>query len=662
MKFLKRFFSGLQRDFRLFLFILILTEIYRAAFMYIMSDYIGADTDNSQIWLSNFAGMRLSLKSAGAITLISFFFVTILGLTSRIRLATGVIASLILSILFMARFPYYHEFNATFGMEVVQGLHDDIGSIIITLFQAYGIYWRLPVAIFLTLICIFFFSRFLLIKPIPLPNLDTMNKKIIFVTANVVCIVAFFIFARFGGSFTYADGLNWENAGITSDEFLNECILDDVQAFYRAYSISKDMEVREISGVEPDNILACAEFISQRKNLNAQSLEPYLERTAGGAKIEKPRHIFIIIGETWMQWPMLGKYANLHVADGIKSIIAEPNAYYSRNFFPTGSFTSIALEGIITGMPDVNININYQPRTYEEVYISAMAPPLKELGYRVDFWYGGTPSWDNLAKMSIAQGFDNFYGYPDLGVPKQTTWGAKDGDLFDALEKHLADEPPTVHVIMTTTNHPPYNLDLDAEGYNLNGTLAEIAKLPTVDNPRELATELGHYWYMDKVTTKFIRSVKEKYPDSLFIITGDHAHRVDPSSRPTIFEHESVPFVMYGEGINKKILPPDVVGGHISIVPTIIELIAPRGFIYYSISPSLFQSFGVAFDLSSYITQNTAGRIDSDVWEILPQVASGNLTKVNLPNERKFAMDVVRSVRTVAWWLLTKGPDFSANP
>ena len=658
MKFLRRFFSGLQRDFRLFLFILLLLEIYRAAFIYIMSDYIGAGTDSSQIWLANFAGIRLSLKTAGVVTLLSFVFVTLAGLTSRLRLAIGIIASLIFSILFMARFPYYREFNATFGMALVQGLQDDLWSIIVTLVQGYGIIWRLPVAFLLTIVCIFFYSRLLLIKPIQLPDFETLTKKVLFMFGSTLIIVAFFIFARFGGSFTYENGLNWENAGITSDEFLNECILDDGQALYRAYSISRDMKEREIAGVEPDKILEYAEFISQRKNLNAQSLEPYLERTAGGSRIDPPKHIFIIMGETWMQWPMLGKYADLHIADGIKSLIAEPNCYHSRNFFPTGSFTSIAVDGLVTGMPDVNININYQPRTYEEIYISAMAPPLKELGYRVDFWYGGTPSWDNISKMALAQGFDNFYGYPDLNAPKQTTWGAKDGDLFDAIERHLPDEPPTVHLIMTTTNHPPYNLDLAAEGYNFAATLAELEKLPNVDDARSLAVTLGHYWYMDKVTTKFIRSVSEKYPDSLFIVTGDHAHRTDPSSRPTIFEHESVPFVMYGKGIHKKILPPDVVGGHMSIVPTIIELIAPRGFIYYSIAPSLFNSFGVAFDLESYITQNTAGRIDSDVWEILPQVASVNLPQVNLPNERKHAMQVVRAVRTVAWWLLTKGPDF----
>ena len=658
MKFLRRFFGGLQRDLRLFFFILLLLEIYRAAFMYIMSDYIGAGTDNSQIWLANFAGIRLSLKTAGVVTLLSFFFVTLLGLNSKLRLAIGIIASLIFSILFMARFPYYREFNATFGMEIVQGLHDDIWSIIVTLVQGYGIIWRLPVAFLLTIVCIFFYSRLLLIKPIQLPDLEGLPRKILFMFGTALIIVAFFIFARFGGSFSYENGLNWENAGITSDEFLNECVLDDGQALYRAYSISLDMETREIAGVEPENILQHAEFISQRKNLNAQSLEPYLERTAGGSRINPPKHIFIIIGETWMQWPMLGKYSDLHVADGIKSLIAEPKAYYSRNFLPTGSFTSIAVEGIITGMPDVNININYQPRTYEEIYISAMAPPLKELGYRVDFWYGGTPSWDNISKMALAQGFDNFYGYPDLDAPKQTTWGAKDGDLFDAIERHLPDEPPTVHVIMTTTNHPPYNLDLAAEGFNFAETLSKLEEMPNVDDARSLTVELGHYWYMDKVTTKFIRSVSEKYPESLFIVTGDHAHRVDPNTRPTIFEHESVPFVMYGAGINKKILPPDAVGGHMSIVPTIIELIAPRGFIYYSIAPSLFQSFGAAFNLTSYITQHTAGKIDSEVWEILPQVASVNLPQVNLPNERKNAMDVVRAVRTVAWWLLTKGSEF----
>ena len=75
MRFLKRFFAGLQRDFRIFVFILLLLEIYRALFTFMMSGYIGEGTDSSQIWLAQLAGIRLSLKTAGVVTLLSFVLV-----------------------------------------------------------------------------------------------------------------------------------------------------------------------------------------------------------------------------------------------------------------------------------------------------------------------------------------------------------------------------------------------------------------------------------------------------------------------------------------------------------------------------------------------------------------------------------------------------------
>ena len=654
---LKRIWEGLQKDFRLFVFILILLEVYRALFIWLMSDYISPESTSAQIYDALWTGLRLSLKTAGIVTAISFVFVTIFGLKPRVRNFIGIFFSLIFSTLFMARFPYFREFNATFGIEVVRGFHDDIFSIITMIVQEYGFFWRFPTALFLTIFCTAILSRFLMLKTIPLPNFKHFIDKFIFVVATLIFVALFAVFVRFGGSLTYAGGINWENAAITSDNFLNECILDDGQALYRSYTMAKYMGAGIISFVDENKILESAQFLSG-KDLEENNLAPYLEKIAKGARIEKPKHIFIILGETYMQWPLIGKYENLHVADGLKSIIAEKNSYYSRNFMPNGDFTSVAITGMISGLPEVNIHVNYFPKTYDEVYISAAAPPLKKLGYNVDFWYGGALNWENIYKMAIAQDFDNFYGLPDLNAPKLTTWGAKDGDLFDALERHLADEPPTVHFIMTTTNHPPYNLDLKAEGFDYDSVLAEIKKLPNVPNAEDLATELGHYWYMDKVVTKFIRSVSEKYPESLFVVTGDHAVRVDPSTHPTIFEHQSVPFVLYGAGINKKILPPDVVGGHTSIVPTIIELIAPEGFLYYSISPSLFDGFGVAFNRDVFLTESVAGKIDTDDIEILPHVASADLKSVNLSQERENAEKVISAVRTVTSWILKHDLNF----
>ncbi|MBQ3450718.1 MAG: LTA synthase family protein, partial [Selenomonadaceae bacterium] len=246
MKFLNRFFDGVQRDARLFLFVLILLETYRGLFIFFMSSYISEATETAQIFSAMFAGLRLSLKTAGAVTLISFVFVTIGGLKSRLRLLIGIGASFVFSLLFMLRFPYYRAFQSTFGMEVVEGFNDDIWSIIVTMFQEYGIAWRLIVAIILMILCAAILSRLLMIKTFPLPALDTKKKIAGFSAALVVGIFLFGLFVRFGGSFTYASGLNWENAGVTTDDFLNECILDDAQALYRARAMAKRMEAGEI--------------------------------------------------------------------------------------------------------------------------------------------------------------------------------------------------------------------------------------------------------------------------------------------------------------------------------------------------------------------------------------------------------------------------------
>ena len=78
MKFLKRFFEGVQKDLRIFFFMLLLLEIYRALFIVIMQDYMEAETTQSQIWLALWTGLRLSLKTAGIVTAFSFLSLELL--------------------------------------------------------------------------------------------------------------------------------------------------------------------------------------------------------------------------------------------------------------------------------------------------------------------------------------------------------------------------------------------------------------------------------------------------------------------------------------------------------------------------------------------------------------------------------------------------------
>ena len=94
---------------------------------------------------------------------------------------------------------------------------------------------------------------------------------------------------------------------------------------------------------------------------------------------------------------------------------------------------------------------------------------------------------------------------------------------------------------------------------------------------------------------------------------------------------------------------------------TLIELIAPKDFAYYSIAPSLFNSDGVGFNNAAFLTSKVAGEINADVIELLPHVASNELNDVNLTDERNHALQVIGAMRTVAWWIIMKGLFFGGD-
>ena len=654
------FYDAVQRDIKLFAFILLTLCVYRAYFMFYMAGYLSPSAGTDDVLLALLTGLRLSLKTAGAVTLPAFVLCSLpllalprlAPMLRRLRFCWGGLAAFAFAVLFQARFPFYRQFQTSFNMQVAAGLNDDAAVLAEMMLREYGLLWRLCIALLLTAVSLYVLRSLLLVRrTYALPALHSGVQRAVFSLGLLFLFAAAFIFVRFGGSFTYAGGVNWENAGVTSDAFLNECILDDGQALYRVRSMHKRLKSGDTVGVDKEHVRALAVEAAGHAELSADTLTPYLTRTAQGAHIPKPRHIFIVLGETYAQWPMLENYAALHAADGIKGLIREPNAYYSRRFMPNGDFTSIAITGLVTGLSEVNQHVNYVARSLREAYPTAMAPQFKRLGYAVDFWYGGVPSWEGMDRFSIAQGFDHFYGYPDFHAEKVNAWGTSDEQLFSALFQHLADEPPTVHLIMTVSNHPPYNIDVAAEGFDLARARAETAQLPNVDDPDQLALELGHYWYMDKIVTQFVHETMKKYPDSLFVITGDHAVRMNPSRTPTMYEYQSVPFVLYGQGVTPAVLAPDVVGGHTNIVPTLIELIAPAGFSYVSIAPSLTENnMGAAFNRDYFLTRSVMGRVNTKETELLPGAAEEDPAAAYDLLQRRMAI-----LRTLSWQLIEHG-------
>lgn len=616
--------------------------------MWIMQDYMDS-ASAEEVVKSLTTGGALSLKTAGFATLFSFAFVTLPKTFARyfkkklpkvfddLREKIAAFWIFTFTLLFLARFPYYKAFNVTYDWQIFMGLNDDVGSIINMMFTEYGFLWRLPLVLALVYGLYKLFIKLLnfdLLDKKLLNKVTSLNfkKEIIYFITAFTLSVTFAIFARFGGAMSYARGVNWENAQVLTDKFLNECMLDDGQALYRAYSMEVRMSSEEIIGVYPASI---NEFANGEDIKTSDDLNKYLLKETQGARIERPEHIFIIVGETFAAWPLFEEYESLNVGNFIKQLSKEDNAFYYKSIMPNGEYTAIALNGFITGLMDANARINYQPKSFQEPYVTALAPQIENLGYNTVFWYGGTLEWDNMGELAKAQGFNEAYGYPEFHAKKQNTWGTTDNALFKAVFKSLENSPSSLHLIMTTSNHPPYNMDLAAEGIDVNAIEENLQNFENVVNPKDLAVELAYYSYMDKEIYNFIKKVYKAYPKSLFIVTGDHNVRISPSKKPTDREFVTVPLLFYGCGVNQNLLNKNALPMHTSVMPTIAELVADKGFKYYSINSSLFESNDFALMNKYYMDKNEVRKL------------------YKLKSSGKAAYESFK-LKTISWWLMFK--------
>lgn len=624
-----------------FVFFWLLLCIYRIIFIGGMHEYIAVDSDFSLIFTAIYSGAKLSLQTAGILTLCMLISLVAEGFSKRLRWFRQVCSFCVLfitTLLFIARFPFYQQFHSGFNQMIFTAMHEDVYALFISLIEEFHLPLKLCIVVLLVCVLNYIFNKFI-DKKWGFFKWSKLKSKY----RLIILLIGVYLLATlslYGGGWSWKSGVNWENAGITNDTFLNESILDDYQAIYRAYANQMRMEACNGLSFSAQNVRDLAKSLTNKDGGNDLSI--YLAKEATGAKIEKPKHIFVIVSESYANWPLLDKYSNLHIADNMKKIIAEDDTIYTSHMLPSGSSTVGALMTMVTGMANSNLYLTTMPEALANPYITATAPQMKNLGYETSFWYAGPATWENIQEFTLAQGFDNFYSRGNID-PNATgsVWGADDEYLYDAIFKQIDDNKMTFSVILNTSNHSPFNIDLEKEGFDVSKV---IEGLPDKEkNNQELIKELGHFWYADKMASDFINKVKAKYPDSLFIFVGDHADRYNIDKVPTMYERYSVPLIITGKGIQKDLLPEDMAGSQIDIMPTVIDLIAPEGFTYYSVGKSLSENkLGQSY--AFWITADAIGNTDDLVEK--PQYFNREV----LP-DRTVLENYINGVRAISWWL-----------
>lgn len=679
----------LERGLPLYAFyVLLLCGVHLSFILYlgVFAGYLAPASTTGDVVTALAQGTRLSMQTAGFLTLFSMLPFIVVRVAGRIAFTVAELCckrhvppalDVLLSayparllerafvactlfftmFLFMASFPYYAQFHSMFHQTIFQGgANGDTWALLVTLWEGFSLPLRLVGVCILTYLS--FQAAYLTIfSSVVIQVLGTLLPVAVRVVALTAFLALACLWTTFGGSLSWQTAIDWENVGITSDPFLNETMLDPYQALYRAYRLQTRFEAGNGLSFSADDVRILA---AARAGLSADStdLSTYLLRTVEAGTDTPPGRVFLIISESYAAWPFLDEYAALPIADDMRALIDEEDSVALYTLLPNGSATVSALTGIVTGLADANLYLTTRPESFAAPYLTATAPQLEALGYRTAFFYAGPATWENITAFGEAQGFDRVYSRGDLetdGV-QGNVWGIDDVPFYQGVLETMeasdrtAGQPQEAkgfYVLLNTSNHSPYTVPV----FDTIDKETIRCALPEADRSDEqLLNELGHYAYATKALTAFVRELKARYPDALIAIVGDHADRYNLEKSPAMYERFAIPLILTGRGVRKGLFPADACGSHIDVVPTLLELVAPKGYTYYAVGRPL-QRNKVGVNYGYFLQYDAIG--EADRTPLTAEPVAGRLGTID-QDALRIEIDAVRAS---SWWL----PSFGAT-
>lgn len=593
---------------KLWAFLMVMFSLVRLSF--ILFNGAGVDFSYEEFFKAMVNGMRFDMKFA-LIPIIPLFvldlFIYDARFKHRVKLVLGVVFSMVILMAGVGYIGFYREYHDIFNEWLFGLFKDDFWAIILTIWHDYPIVKIVVGLILLCVVILFFVKKILSVDIKKVSNLKFSLSILLFLLFIKIAIT---------GNFLDFRTLSRKDTAVTGVAFLNKAVYNP---FYALYSACRD-ETKRQSGRGLEAFIADGDIKKALRVLYPESdgncISDWIKKEALGPQISRPRHIFLLVMESQDSWPLLAEHKELQLAPNLSSL-AQKGIWF-KNFLPSGVGTMPALNTLILGMPEVGLESQYQVAS-SEAFQTSIAMIMKRLGYKTNLFYGGYLSWRKLGDFATKQGFDEVYGIGKIPQLKGNEWGVNDELLFEFVEKTIAaSEGETFNLIMTTSNHPPFSVDLKKEGW-------------TGENK-----ELGHSWYGDKCLGKFIESTEGM--DALFLITGDHWSRRFPTSQPSLFERSSVPLVIYGKHLDLKV-PDARVGSHIDIIPTLVELVAPKGFVYHALGKNLFAESRRAFGANGVII--TA----EDIF--------------TLEDAPKHLLEEYNALHAIGWWRIKYGDRIS---
>ncbi len=604
-----------------------------------------------------FAGIRYDGRIVGALTIGFLGLYILLVLFNKIRYIAFTAYAFIISFIIVAATivndTYFFIYYDTFNIILLGAVFDDQTAIFHTAFNSdYNVPLKLFLIALFSILSTFLYAK--LYKKIEKKEFKS-SLKINIITGIILVYLLPFITSStlnlIGGDLYYL-------VNLPENEFFKKATpgaIHDLDRVNRAYKDIKGESFEKYAGGKTIQQVLHNYFDNYNNQDNISSL---MEKQVTFSKNNQADHIFLIIMESLSSYHLSKEFNESGINKSIYRLTNSENGLKVPVFLQNGYGTIETIDMMVTGLYSTYFPVSEMTGSIP-CFDSSTGKIFKDLGYDTSFYYFGSSAWRKVGNYVLSQGFNQSYAMENMKNKRRSTWGILDKDGFDFMHDNIKNHKgKTFNMILSTSNHPPY--DIDISDYNIDTN--KIEKFLNEKYPKEKrygginSQILSVTAYSIESVVDFVEKTYEKYPKSLFIITGDHFDRIHPNPVRDIYTSTSVPLVMYGYGV-KDIKLKNAAASHKDIVPTIVEMNAPIGFKY--------NSFG-----ESFITYNKNSTVNYENIAIGAQsVANGrfifNGSKLEYFNGAKKEKEDINLAKkyinkrndgkAISWYIVNKG-------
>lgn len=618
------FFSGAQADLLLMLLAPLACAVFRALFLWRYRTHAFtwpqlATCFRYGFWWGMDFNAYVFLILLLCVSLPTAIFPSVRPFSDGLRCALVTAYLGILYLAFIGKMIFYDHFHDTFNATIRLGIHADKKNFADIFFhQHHGGLVLLGIPVYLA-ICVLAARALLMLPRLPYDMIAPPDGAAR-LACNVICFVGaivLFYWLRYGGTLNHRKKPEWDEVPprVKEDTLLAKAAMDDLIALELAWKKRVSDAERH---TDDESWIYLTSILPEHCPRTDHPLSLFARATTG-PRVTTPSHIFFLLGESHAQAPLDPMYHRLGLMEASLRFRSSPHTITMNHMLSAGMTSRPSLVSLFTGLYDSDMEINEMGAFWQRTFPNSLPQLLHRLGYRTEYWYGGYLNHGSMEHFVPAIGFDAWHAGPEIcGADAPQTWlGVYDHIFLEEAAARIeasTEDGPVFHFLYTTSNHGPYNMPYEKYGFDLSRVMKDAPEVAArIARDKKVSRRMASIWYADQALIRFAERMKKDFPDSLIIITGDHSfgalpYEYDVAKRrePTIREAVLTSFAMYHRELTPDMLPSHI-GGHMNILPTLLELIAPQGFSYLSPFAPLTQPLSHVVTPYCWETEDTIG-------------------------------------------------------